>query len=61
MVSIGLGLEPRTASQSSTNTYNNIQLPASNAVDDELIGVRNIGSMTEYKTGKCQISASIFP
>ena len=51
----------KTASQSSTNTYNNVQLPASNAVDDELIGVKNFGSMTEYKTGKCQISASIFP
>jgi hypothetical protein len=49
------------ASQSSTQTYNNFQLPASNSVDDELIGVKNLGSMTEYKTGKCQISASIFP
>ena len=49
------------ASQSSTNTYNNVPLPASNAVDGELIGVNNLGSMTEYKTGKCQISASIFP
>jgi hypothetical protein len=50
-----------TAYQSSTNTYNNVQLPASNAVDDELIGVKNMGSMTGYSTGKCQISASIFP
>ena len=53
--------QTRTASQSSTNTHNNVQLPASNAVDDELIGVKNIGSMTGYSTGKCQISASIFP
>ena len=51
----------KTAYQSSTNTYNNVQLPASNAVDDEVIGVKNFGSMTGYSTGKCQISASIFP
>ena len=57
----GCGNRAATAYQSSTNTYNNVQLPASNAVDDELIGVKNFGSMTEYKTGKCQISASIFP
>jgi hypothetical protein len=50
-----------TAYQSSTNTYNNVQGLASNAIDDDLNGVKNFGSMTGYTTGECQISASLFP
>jgi hypothetical protein len=57
----GCGNRAATAYQSSTNTYNNVQLPASNAVDDELIGVKNMGSMSGYTTGECQISTSLFP